>query len=225
MSRRTALPYLPPPPPPAELQSWPDRAARLTDRALALDDLSRRYLGAGRLTLFLVWFALLELGWALFSLVFTAFDDVLVVDPITLFLCLFSAVLGLGALIPGVWMTVRSLRRDQVVRARLVRWAALDRDPAADARLRAPVLSVCWLLLSFAMCAVGLWTSFAVSFNTTRDNGGYPLVAYGMGAGLILWVTGLTGLVKAIGHYRLAVRLNGPRPGARSASSAPPRPE
>ncbi|MGW4158390.1 hypothetical protein [Streptomyces sp. NPDC004788] len=228
MSRRTALPHLPPPPPPAELQSWPDRAARLADRALALDDLLRRFLGAGRLALFLTWFLLLELGWGFVGVGLTAVDGGAIVDPISWILCLFSGILGIGVLVPAVWLTVRSLRRDRVVRERLIAWAALDRDSAADARLRAPGLSVCWLLLSFAMCAVGLWTAFAVPLNTTRDNGGYPFVVYGMGAALILWVTGLTGLVKAVGHYRMALRLTGPvsgPPGARSASSGLPRPE
>ncbi|MFF0433156.1 hypothetical protein ACFYU9_13140 [Streptomyces sp. NPDC004327] len=228
MPRRTALPQLPPPPPPAALQSWPDRAARLADRALALDDLARRALGIGRLALFLTWLALLQLGWGLVGVGLTAFDGGAIVDPISWILCMFSGVLGLGVLVPGVWLTVRSLRRDRVVHERFVQWAALDRDPVADARLRAPGLSVCWLLLSFALCAVGLWTAFAVPLTTTRDNGGYPFVVYGMGAALLLWVTGLTGLAKAAGHYRIAVRLTGPvsgPPGDRSASSALPRPE
>ncbi|MFF1507707.1 hypothetical protein [Streptomyces sp. NPDC058326] len=200
---------LPPPPPPAELRSWPDRDARLADRALALDELNRRLLGGGRLALFLLWFFLLELGWGLIGVLLTSLGRS-VPDPITLLIGLFTVLIGIGVLVPAVWLTVRSLRRDRIVRERLVLWAALDRHGPTDARLRAPVLSVCWLLLSFAMCGLGLWLGFAVPAGTGRD-GGYGLVAYGMGVALILWITGLTGLVKAVGHYRLAVRLTGSR--------------
>ncbi|MFF7437886.1 hypothetical protein [Streptomyces sp. NPDC008122] len=221
MSPRTPLP---PPPPPAELRSWPDREALLADRALALDALGRRLLGVGRLTLFLVWFLLLQLGWGLIGLLLIALGSPYP-DPMTTVVMGFAAVLGIGAFVPAVWLTVRSLRRDRTVRERLAQWAALDRHPPTDARVSAPVLSVVWLLLSFAMCGVGLWMGFAVPAGVSRDDG-YGLVAYGMGVALILWITGLTGVAKAVGHYRFAVRLNGPRrPAGRSASSGHPRPE
>ncbi|WP_406061309.1 hypothetical protein OG462_26510 [Streptomyces sp. NBC_01077] len=201
---------LPPPPPPAELQSWPDREARLADRALALDELSRRLLGGARLTLFLLWFLMLELGWGLIGVLLTSLGGP-ILDPFAMMAGLFAAALGIGVLVPAVWLTIRSLRQDRRVRDRLAQWAALDRHGPTDARLRAPVLSVCWLLLSFAMCGLGLWMGFAVPLGVSRDDG-YGLVAYGMGVALILWITGLTGLVKAFGHYRLAVRLTGRRP-------------
>ncbi|WP_328943045.1 hypothetical protein OG259_16935 [Streptomyces sp. NBC_00250] len=200
---------LPPPPPPAEIQSWPDRDARLADRARALDELARRLLGAGRLALFLLWFLLLQLGWSLIGVLLTSLGGP-VFDPIMMMMDLFAAALGIGVLVPAVWLTIRSLRRDRIIRERLVQWAALDRHGPTDARLRAPGLSVNWLLMSFAMCGLGLWMGFAVPAGVSRDDG-YGLVAYGMGVALILWVTGLTGLVKAIGHYRLAVRLTGRR--------------
>ncbi|MFE7412003.1 hypothetical protein [Streptomyces laurentii] len=236
--------YLPPPPPPVELQSWPDRAARLADRARALEELRRRLLGAGRLTLFLVWFLLLQIGWGTIAAGLAPFIGRELTDPISLTLVVFLTAVGIGIFVPAVWLTVRSLLRDRTVRERLVAWAALDRDAAADARLRAPGLSVCWLLLSFALCATGLWIAYAVPSNVTRDNGGYPLVVYAMGAAMILWVTGLTGLAKAVGHYRMAIRLTGAGagpgsyqgpdaapspvtapPAVRSASSGLPRPE
>ncbi|MFD7322263.1 hypothetical protein ACFV9D_14450 [Streptomyces sp. NPDC059875] len=220
MSRRTPLP---PPPPPAEIQAWPDREARLVDRALAMDELGRRLLGGRRLALFLVWFVLLELGWSFVGVALTSFDHGQI-DPITLMLALFSTCFGIAILVPAVWMTVRGILRDRVARERLAQWAALDRHPATDARLRAPTLGLSWALLSFAMCAVGLWISFAVPAGTGPEDGGYGLVAYGMGVGLILWITGLVGLTKAVGHYRFAVRLTG-RPVSRSASSGHPRPE
>ncbi|MFJ2784950.1 hypothetical protein ACIQCR_26575 [Streptomyces sp. NPDC093249] len=202
MSPRTPLP---PPPPPAELQSWPDRDARLADRALALDELGGRLLGGGPLALFLLRLLLLELGWSLVGFLVIALGYP-APDPVTMLLALFSALLGIGVLVPAVWLTVRALRRDRTVRERLVQWAALDRHGPTDARLRAPVLGACWFLLSFALCGLGLWAGFAVPAGASPDDG-YGLVVYGMGAALILWVTGLTGLVKAVGHYRLAVRL------------------
>ncbi|WP_435974510.1 PucC family protein [Streptomyces sp. Qhu_M48] len=215
---------LPPPPPPADVQSWPDRDARLADRALALDELGRRLFGGGRLVTFLLSFLLLQLGWGLVGVLLVSLGGP-VLDPIMMLTGLVTAFFGVGVLVPAVWLTVRGLRRDRTARERLVRWAALDRHGPTDARLRAPVLSVCWLLLSFALCGLGLWTGFAVPAGATRDDG-YGLVAYGMGVALILWITGLTGLTKAVGHYRLAVRLTGPRPPAgRSASSGLPRPE
>ncbi|MFC9386050.1 hypothetical protein [Streptomyces venezuelae] len=206
MSPRTPLP---PPPPPAELQSWPDREARLADRALALDELGRRLLGGGRLAAFLLWFVLLQLGWGMIGVLVTSVGQP-VLDPLLLMTGLVTALLGVGVLVPAVWLTVRSHRRDRTVRERLAQWAALDRHGPTDARLRAPVLSVCWLLLSFAMCGFGLWMGFAVPLGVSRDDG-YGLVVYGMGVALILWITGLTGLSKAVGHYRLAVRLAGGR--------------
>ncbi|WP_306330321.1 hypothetical protein [Streptomyces venezuelae] len=206
MSPRTPLP---PPPPPAELASWPDREARIADRALALDELGRRLLGGGRLAAFLLWFVLLQLGWGLTSVLIVSVGQP-VLDPVLLITGLVTAVPGVGLLVPAVWLTVRAHRRDRTARERLAQWAALDRHGPTDARLRAPVLSACWLLLSFAMCGLGLWMGFAVPLGVSRDDG-YGLVVYGMGVALILWITGLTGLSKAVGHYRLAVRLTGGR--------------
>ncbi|MFE6784275.1 hypothetical protein ACFVFF_18655 [Streptomyces sp. NPDC057680] len=203
---------LPPPPPPAEIRSWPDRDARLADRALALDELGRRLLGGGRLAMFLLGFLLLQLGWGLVGVLVIAIGRPHF-EPVMLLTGLVTAVLGIGALVPAVWLTVRSLRRDRTVRERLVQWAELDRHGPTDARLRAPVLSACWLLLSFAMCGFGLWMGFAVPAGVSRYDG-YGLVAYGMGVAMIFWVTGLTGLVKAMGHYRFAVRLTGAGAGA-----------
>ncbi|WP_395362689.1 hypothetical protein ACHGLA_22230 [Streptomyces sp. YH02] len=203
---------LPPPPPPAELRSWPDREARLADRALALDELGRRLLGGGRLVTFLLWFFLLQLGWGLIGVLVISIGQP-VFDVVMMMTGLVTAVLGIGVFVPAVWLTIRSMRQDRAVRERLVQWAVLDRHGPTDARLRAPVLSVAWLLLSFVMAGFGLWMGFAVPAGVSRDDG-YGLVVYGMGVAMILWVTGLTGLVKAIGHYRFAVRLTGRGPSA-----------
>ncbi|MEU8758175.1 hypothetical protein [Streptomyces sp. NPDC048659] len=218
---------LPPPPPPVELRSWPDRRALLADREFAMGTLGRWLLGPRRLTMFLVCCGLLQLGWALIGVTLVGAAETAGNEQpeyLGLLVAVFVGLLGLGVFAPAVWLTVRGVRRDRVARERLLAWAALDRDAASDARLRLPVLSASWLVLSFALCAVGLWTAFAVPLRTDPADGGYGVVAYGMGAALLLWVTGLTGLAKAFGHYRMAVRLTA-RPGDRSASSGLPRPE
>ncbi|MFF2777779.1 hypothetical protein ACFVU3_23035 [Streptomyces sp. NPDC058052] len=219
MSPRTPLP---PPPPPAELRSWPDRHARLADRALALDVLGNRLLGGGRLALFGCAVLLLQVGWGMVGMLLIDAGEA-ILDPITFLIGLTAALLGLGVMAPGVWLVVRGVRQDRVMRARLLAWAVLDRDAAADARLRRPVLSACWMLLSAVLCGLGLWLGFAVPAGATLRDGGHYFVAYGMGAALIFWINGLIGLFKSVGHYRMAIRTVPLRPGARSASSGPPR--
>ncbi|MEU2654586.1 hypothetical protein ABZ615_04610 [Streptomyces sp. NPDC007325] len=219
MSPRTPLP---PPPPPVEVRSWPDRSALLADRALALEALGRRLLGGGRFALFAGSVLLLQLGWGMVGVLLIDAGGPLL-DPISLLIGLVAAVLGLGVMVPGVWLVARGMRQDRVVRERFLAWAELDRDPAADARLRRPVQSACWMLLSAALCGLGLWLGFAVPAGATREDGGYYFVAYGMGVALILWINGLIGLFKAVGHYRTAIRIAPPARAGRSASSGPPR--
>ncbi|MFF9499552.1 hypothetical protein [Streptomyces sp. NPDC014656] len=212
---------LPPPPPPAELRSWPDREALLADRALALEVLRRRLLGGGRFALFAGAVLVLQLGWGMVGVTLVDLGGT-IYDPLAFFLGLIVSVLGLGVLVPGVWLAVRGVRRDREARERLLRWVALDRHPPTDARLRAPVLSVCWMVLSAALCGLGLWLGFAVPAGADPAEGRGP-VAYGMGVALIFWINGLIGLFKAVGHYRMAIRIAPPAPGGRSASSEPPR--
>lgn len=205
MARRTPLP---PSPPPAEIRSWPDREALLADRAHAMRELTSRQLGGRRLTFFLLMQVFVLIGWGFMGTALIQIFDEPVFDPIAMIIAVFTAACGVAVLIPSVWAVVRGVGSDRTCRERLVEWAALDRDPARDARLREPVLSVVWLLLSFALCALGLWVSFAVPnmfIGPTR--GGYGTVAYFMGTALVLWVHGLIGLTKAYAHYRLAVRL------------------
>ncbi|MFF9338790.1 hypothetical protein ACF1CG_03335 [Streptomyces sp. NPDC014773] len=212
---------LPPPPPPAELRSWPDREALLADRALALEVLRRRLLGGGRFALFAGAVLVLQLGWGMVGVTLVDLGGT-IYDPLAFFLGLIVSVLGLGVLVPGVWLAVRGVRRDREARERLLRWVALDRHPPTDARLRAPVLSACWMVLSAALCGLGLWLGFAVPAGADPAEGRGP-VAYGMGVALIFWINGLIGLFKAVGHYRMAIRIAPPAPGGRSASSEPPR--
>ncbi|MEU3605272.1 hypothetical protein AB0E83_07400 [Streptomyces sp. NPDC035033] len=210
---------LPPPPPPAELRSWPDRDALLADRALALGELTRRLLGGGRFALFAGAVLVLQLGWGMTGVLLVELGHGAILDPIAFFVGLIAALLGLGVMVPGVWLAVRGVRRDRVARERLLLWAALDRHGPTDARLRRPVLSACWMVVSTVLCGLGLWLGFAVPAAASPSEG-YGLVAYGMGVALIFWINGLIGLFKAVGHFRTALRLV---PAGRSASSGRPR--
>ncbi|CAL9505601.1 hypothetical protein [Streptomyces sp. enrichment culture] len=212
---------LPPPPPPPHLRAWPDREALLADRDRAMGELGRRTLGGGRLALFLVWLLVLEAGWGLVGVALSVFDGV--IDPVGFLIGLVLAGLGAGAFIPAAYFQVAGVRRDAAARRLFVRWAALDAAPARDARHRAPGRSLAWLLVSFALCAAGLWICVAVPYAARPGSTTYAEVAYGVGAGLLLWVNGLAGAVKAAAHHRLAVRLLSPGPrAARSASSGRP---
>ncbi|MFI6107186.1 hypothetical protein [Streptomyces sp. NPDC051310] len=220
---------LPPPPPPVHLRTWPDREALLGDRALAVGELTRRLLGGRRLTLFLLVLGGLQLGWLIAGGALISLDDG-PLDPFSLLFAVLGVCFGVALLVPAGYAAASGVRRDRAARALLLQWAALDRDPARDARFRAPAPSVTWFLLSFVLCAAGLWISFTVPAAARPGTTTYAEVAYGMGAGLLLWVHGLMGLAKAVGHYRLAVRLlrapgpPEPAPAGRSASSAPPPP-
>ncbi|MFF1716215.1 hypothetical protein [Streptomyces sp. NPDC058268] len=205
MPRRT----LPPPPPPVYLRTWPDRNALLHDRGMALEDLRRRSLGVHRILL--LWLLALgcAIGWALLTVPLEMIEDH---DPLAFVMGPICAVLGLGALAPSVIGVVIGIRNDRKIRELTDGWLALDSHPASDSALRSPGLSLCWLLSSLTVCALGLWASFAAAAYAEPGRDSYSDVALGMGAGLILWLTGLIGVVKAVGHYRWAIRRLGPAP-------------
>ncbi|MFJ8694886.1 hypothetical protein [Streptomyces roseolilacinus] len=218
---------LPPPPPPPHLRTWPDREALLADRDRAMGELGGRMLGGGRLGVFLLWLLLLEVGWGLVGAALVTFDEAL--DPLGAAVSVVLAGLGAGALLPAAYFQVAGVRRDLTARRLFVRWAALDRAPDRDARHRAAGPSLTWLLVSFALCAAGLGLCVAVPVSARPGTTTYAEVAYGVGAGFLLWLTGLAGAAKAVAHYRLAVRLlspapPAPRPAARPASSEHPPP-
>ncbi|MEU6482874.1 hypothetical protein [Streptomyces sp. NPDC046887] len=155
--------------------------------------------------------AALQGAWGVFGLGLVSVVDG-AVDPLTALVVILVAGLGLVGLALAVWGVVEGVRRDRVARARLLEWAALDPAPVRDPRLRAPGLSLLWLLLGFVQCAAGLWLCFAVPAAARPGSTTFAEVVFAMGAGMILWVNGLLGLVKAAGHYRVAVRLGG-KPG------------
>ncbi|MFD7445098.1 hypothetical protein [Streptomyces sp. NPDC059909] len=214
MPRRAPLPPPPPPPPPEHIRTWPGRDALLADRAAVLGDLVTRLLGVPRLLLFLLVVALLQLGWG-FGAGLTSLGHGLA-DPPTLLVMVFGGAIGVGIMVAGGLAAGSGIRRDRRIRELLAQWASLDRDPAGDARFRAPGPSLCWFLVSFAVGAFGLWLSFATPATARPGSSTYGEVAYLMGVGAILWVAGLIGAAKAVALYRWAVRLTTAAPSAKA---------
>ncbi|MFD5426899.1 hypothetical protein [Streptomyces sp. NPDC127084] len=198
---------LPPPPPPEALRSWPDREALLADRAAVLGDLTTRLIGIPRLLVFLLQLAMLQLGWGIAGSGLASLGPDGPYDPLSMILIVVAFGIATGVLVPAGLLVGSGIGRDRRIRALLDQWAALDRDPAGDARFRAPGPSLCWLLSCFVFGAFGLWLSFAIPASAQPGATTYGEVAYFMGVGVICWVMGLIGAAKAVTHYRWALRL------------------
>ncbi|MFF3845157.1 hypothetical protein [Streptomyces sp. NPDC002328] len=198
---------LPPPPPPPHIRFWPDRSALLADRERALDELHRHSLGVHRVLL--LWLLALAaiIGWALLVLPIQQFEER---DPTGFLLGPVFALLGLASLTPSVVAVALAVRRDHQLRQLLDAWLALDSHPLSDARLRSPGLSLFWLLSSLGVGAIGLWASFASAAGAESGRSTYAEVTLRVGVGTILWLAGLIGVVKAVRHYRWALRALGP---------------
>ncbi|WP_449483632.1 hypothetical protein [Streptomyces avidinii] len=208
---------LPPPPPPAHLRAWLDESAVRADRARFLHELGRRSLGIGRLLLLWAVAAVFALGWSFVGMALMAFETH---DPLSYLFGLIFAVLGVGVLIPAGFWFAWGAKRDRRIRRLLCAWAELGRDPAdpaAESAARAPGLSLTWLLTSFALAGTGLWVTFASAATARPGDDTYGEVAYTVGLGMILWITGLLGAGKAGAHYRWALRAFG------GGSAAPDR--
>ncbi|MEU9101865.1 hypothetical protein [Streptomyces sp. NPDC048361] len=192
---------LPPSPPPVEIRAWRDRNALLADRAQALETLVKGYLGAGRLGLLWLWAALFALGWSLVGVALTSLTDILsaIVGGLLL-------LLGVGVMIPAGLAVGFGLRKDRRIRELLWQWAELDRDPVLDRNLRRPVLSLAWLIPSVLLCGAGLAACLLVPATAVPGHDTYALIVYGMGLGLISWLTGLVGVAKAAAYRRWAQR-------------------
>lgn len=197
---------LPPPPPPAHLRVWLDENAVRADRARCLSELGRRSLGFGRLLLLWAVAAVFALGWSFVGMALMAFEAD---DPFSYLFGLIFAVLGVGVLIPAGFWFAWGAKQDRQIRRLMCAWAELGRDPVADSAVRAPGRSLTWLLTSFLLGALGLWATFGTAVSARPGSDTYGEVAYTMGLGMILWVTGLLGLGKAGAHYRWAVRAFG----------------
>jgi hypothetical protein len=176
-----------------------------------LEELHRRSLGVHRVLL--LWLLALAaiIGWALLVLPVQQFEEK---DPTGFLLGPVFALLGLAALTPSVIAVILAIRRDHRIRQLMDAWLALDSHPSSDARLRAPALSLFWLLSSLTIAVIGLWTSFGTAAGAEAGRSTYADVILGMGTGTILWLTGLIGVVKAVRHYRWALRVLGPAPAA-----------
>ncbi|MFK4225097.1 hypothetical protein [Streptomyces sp. NPDC019890] len=202
MSTRT----LPPPPPPAEVRCWPDREALLADRAKAMAELHRLSIGVPRLLLLWLLACGLAVGWGLVGAALKTFEESRP-DALSALFGVIFACTAAGFLIPTGIVMGLGVRRDKTVRERLTQWSSLDRDPTNDARFRSPGVSLCWFVPSFLLCTLGLWLSFATPATAERGQETYADVTMLMGLGLILWLTGLLGIAKAVSHFRWAVRL------------------
>ncbi|WP_405795610.1 hypothetical protein [Streptomyces sp. NBC_01506] len=217
MSRRAAS--LPPPPPPVHIRTWPDDTAMLTDRAGVLGWLVGRSMGPARLTQYVLLVVGVQFGWLMAGGALRALADEGTADPLALPLIALLAAFGLGAMTACGIVLGLLLRRDGAMRRLIHQWAALASDPVRDARLRLPVVSLCWLLVSFLAGAFGLWLALETPASARRGEDTYADVTYFMGAGTLFWIAGLIGATKAVAHYRWAVRLTT----AKTTASAPAR--
>ncbi|WP_335934312.1 hypothetical protein [Streptomyces sp. PTD5-9] len=210
MSSRSQLP---PPPPPVEIRAWPDDGAMLADRAAVLGELVRKHVSPGRLALLWLWGALCAIGWSLVCAALVTFqethDEIFGVG-----IALILAVMGLGFAVPGALLVAAGLGRDREIRGLLDAWGELARDPERDARLRMPGAGLLWLLPSYALCGLGLYLCVAVPATDEGLGETYGQAALIMGLGMISWITGLIGIVKAFAHRRWVMRVlvGAPRP-------------
>ncbi|MFF9506128.1 hypothetical protein ACF1BU_01820 [Streptomyces sp. NPDC014724] len=196
---------LPPPPPPVEIRSWPDREALLTDRAVVLGELVKRHVSPARLATLWLWGALCAVGWSLVSAALITFEETY--DIFSAVLAVILAAMGACCAVPAVVLVVIGLRHDRDIRRLLSAWGGLDRDPVRDARLRMPGVSLVWLLSSFALCVLGLYTCIAVPATDEAVRDGFGLAALFMGLGMTCWLVGLIGVTKAFAHRRWVLRV------------------
>ncbi|MFD6277967.1 hypothetical protein ACFWFI_20715 [Streptomyces sp. NPDC060209] len=196
---------LPPPPPPVEIRTWPDRDALLRDRAVVLGELVKMFIGPTRLGILWMWAGIAALGWSLVGSAFLMFEDAY--DSLGVIPGVICLAAGAAVLIPAGALLAVGVARDLRVHRLLVAWGGLDRDPVGDVPLRRPRASLAWLLLSFTLCAAGLFACVGVPGTARAGQETYGLVAWLMGLGFLAWLTGLTGIVKAFAHRRWVLRV------------------
>lgn len=188
-----------------EIRTWPDRDALLRDRALILGELVKMFIGPGRLGILWMWAGIAALGWSLAGSAFLMFEDA--EDALGVVPGVICLAIGAVVLVPAAVLMAVGVARDLRVHRLLVEWGGLDRDPRGDMVLRRPRASLVWLLMSFVLCAVGLFGCVAVPATARAGEETYGLVAWLVGLGFIGWLTGLTGIVKAVSHRRWVLRV------------------
>ncbi|MFD4858206.1 hypothetical protein [Streptomyces atratus] len=196
---------LPPPPPPVEIRTWPDREALLTDRAVVLGELVKMHVSPGRLVALWLWGALCAVGWSLVGAALITFEETY--DIFSALLGVIVAVMGACCAVPAIVFVVIGLRRDQKIRRLLGAWGQLDRDPVRDVQLRMPGVSLVWLLMSFTLCALGLYACIAVPATAEAAQDSFGLVVLVTGLGMTGWNIGLIGIIKAFAHRRWVLRV------------------
>ncbi|MFI5754228.1 hypothetical protein [Streptomyces sp. NPDC051569] len=201
---------LPPPPPAEEAAVRPDDDALRAERDTAMVALARRGLAIRRLLLLWLSGALAVLGWAAVGLAiqgFAAGGLGAVTGLVTLVLALLF--LGPAGAAAGFW-----LRGGRTVRRRLDAWAGLGPYPLTDIRVRAHGRSVIWLLPSIVLCLLGVWAMARAVDGAGGGPGSVTVgeTVYAMGLGVTVLVTGVLGIVQAVGHQHWSGRLLDPVP-------------
>ncbi|MFF5565825.1 hypothetical protein ACFY7Z_04590 [Streptomyces sp. NPDC012623] len=201
------------PPPPRDIRSWADHEAQLADRDGLMTELARRAMSVGRLALLWLLGAVAVVGWAALGLAVRSVES----GGLGVATGLMALLLGLVLLgVAGVGLALWTSRgRD--VRRRLVEWAGAGPvfpDPVRDRRLRVPGRCHTWLLLSVALCLLGLatvlpaWTTVMTASENPVEAESLVLgeLLYVVGLGVTVLLTGVLGLVQSVGHRLWAER-------------------
>ncbi|MFJ2177320.1 hypothetical protein ACIOHE_31070 [Streptomyces sp. NPDC087851] len=206
---------LPPPPPSEELRAWPDEAARLADRSMALAELSRRGLGIARLLLLWLLGAVAVLGWASVGLAIQSFGEG-GFDPVGGIVALILAAILLVpvAIALGFW-----LRKGRVIRLRLEEWADLDPAPVGEAQSLSHRRSVLWLLPSVALCLAGVGLVGIALAEASERTSKVSGTTYQVGLGVTVLLTGILGLTQALAQRRWSAQFHQPVPARRGGGS------
>ncbi|GAA2940643.1 hypothetical protein [Streptomyces enissocaesilis] len=176
------------------------------DRARAMDELTARGLGPGRLVRFWLLVGGAALGWGMAGTALDAFEGP--GDPLTALLAAVFGAVGLGGVVTCWTFLGAGARRDRTTRQLLADWAAVGRAHGfSAARWRVPGLSLAWLLSSLVVCGLGLWSSLGFAVTARPGTETYTDAFFFTGLGVVLWGAGLLGAAKAVGHHRWAVRV------------------
>ncbi len=181
-----------------------------------MDELTARGLGPGRWVRFWLLVGGAALGWGMVGAALESFEGP--GDPLTAVFAAGFGAIGLAGVVTCWIFLGMGVRRDRTIRQLLVAWAEVGREYGLSAtRWRLPGLSLAWLLSALVVCGLGLWSSLGFAVTARPGSETYVDAVFSFGLGVILWVAGLIGAAKAVGHYRWAVRVGpvGARSGAK----------